>query len=29
MAKDDKPKDLIGYAALQQDALRSVVRGAL
>lgn len=29
MAKDDKPKDLIGYAILQQDALRSVVRGAL
>ena len=29
MAKDDKPKDLIGYDALQQDALRSVVRGAL
>jgi len=29
MAKDDKPKDLIGYNRLQQDALRGVVRGAL
>ncbi|HEY2483262.1 MAG TPA: ClpXP protease specificity-enhancing factor SspB [Caulobacteraceae bacterium] len=29
MAKDDKPKDLIGYDGLQQEALRSVVRGAL
>lgn len=29
MAKDDKPKDLIGYDSLQQEALRSVVRGAL
>jgi uncharacterized protein len=29
MAKDDKPKDLIGYDSLQQDALRGVVRGAL
>ena len=29
MAKDEKPKDLIGYNRLQQDALRGVVRGAL
>jgi hypothetical protein len=29
MAKDDKPKDLIGYDSLQQEALRGVVRGAL
>ena len=29
MAKDSKPRDLIGYDALQQDALRGVVRGAL
>lgn len=29
MAKDDKPKDLIGYESLQQEALRLVVRGAL
>ena len=29
MAKDDKPKDLMGYEALQQDALRAVVRSAL
>jgi hypothetical protein len=29
MAKDDKPKDLIGYDSLQQEALRLVVRGAL
>ncbi|MGI9170503.1 MAG: SspB family protein [Caulobacteraceae bacterium] len=29
MAKDDKPKDLMGYEALQQDALRGVVRSAL
>ena len=29
MAKDDKPKDLIGYEGLQQEALRAVVRGAL
>jgi hypothetical protein len=29
MAKDDKPKDLMGYEALQQDALRGVVRAAL
>jgi uncharacterized protein len=29
MAKDDKPKDLMGYEALQQDALRAVVRAAL
>jgi hypothetical protein len=29
MAKDEKPKDLIGYSRLQQDALRGVVRGAL
>jgi len=29
MAKDDKPKDLMGYEALRQDALRAVVRAAL
>ncbi|MDQ2861839.1 MAG: ClpXP protease specificity-enhancing factor SspB [Pseudomonadota bacterium] len=29
MAKDDKPKDLMGYEALQQDALRGVIRAAL
>ena len=29
MAKDDKPADLIGYEALQQEALRQVVRLAL
>ena len=29
MSKDDKPKDLIGYAVLQQEALRHVVRAAL
>ena len=29
MVKDDKPRDLIGYEALQQDALRGVVRAAL
>src|SRR5476649_848789 len=29
MAKDDKPRDLIGYDALQQEALRGVVRAAL
>ncbi|HEV2366168.1 MAG TPA: ClpXP protease specificity-enhancing factor SspB [Caulobacteraceae bacterium] len=29
MAKSDKPKDLIGYEALQQQALRGVVRAAL
>lgn len=29
MARDDKSKDLIGYEALQQEALRGVVRGAL
>ncbi len=29
MAKDGKPRDLIGYDALQQEALRSVVRAAL
>lgn len=29
MTKDDKPKDLIGYAVLQQEALRQVVRAAL
>jgi len=29
MAKDDKPKDLMGYDALQQDALRGVIRAAL
>lgn len=29
MAKDDKPKDLMGYEAMQQDALRGVIRAAL
>jgi uncharacterized protein len=29
MAKDDKPKDLMGYEAMQQDALRAVIRAAL
>jgi hypothetical protein len=29
MAKDSKPRDLIGYDVLQQDALRGVVRAAL
>ncbi|HEY5072381.1 MAG TPA: SspB family protein [Caulobacteraceae bacterium] len=29
MAKDGKPKDLMGYGALQQEALRGVVRAAL
>jgi hypothetical protein len=29
MAKDGKPRDLIGYDALQQEALRGVVRSAL
>lgn len=29
MAKDSKPRDLIGYDALQQEALRGVVRAAL
>jgi hypothetical protein len=29
MPKDGKPRDLIGYAALQQEALRGVVRAAL
>lgn len=29
MARDEKTKDLIGYAALQQEALRQVVRAAL
>ena len=29
MAKDDKPTDLMGYEALQQDALRGVIRAAL
>ena len=29
MGKDDKPADLIGYEALQHDALRQVVRLAL
>ena len=29
MAREEKPKDLIGYAALQQEALRQVVRAAL
>ncbi|MGI8839169.1 MAG: SspB family protein [Caulobacteraceae bacterium] len=29
MAKDDKPRDLMGYEAMQQDALRGVVRAAL
>jgi hypothetical protein len=29
MAKDGKPRDLIGYDTLQQEALRGVVRAAL
>jgi uncharacterized protein len=29
MAKDDKPRDLMGYDALQQEALRGVIRAAL
>lgn len=29
MAKDEKPTDLMGYEALQQDALRGVTRAAL
>jgi hypothetical protein len=29
MPKDGKPRDLIGYDALQQEALRGVVRAAL
>ena len=29
MAKNEKPGDLMGYEALQQEALRGVVRGAL
>ena len=29
MARDEKSKDRIGYEALQQEALRAVVRGAL
>jgi uncharacterized protein len=29
MAKDEKPKDLMGYEDLQQEALRGVVRAAL
>ncbi|HXU99211.1 MAG TPA: ClpXP protease specificity-enhancing factor SspB [Caulobacteraceae bacterium] len=29
MGKDDKPADLIGYQALQQEALRQVVRLAM
>jgi hypothetical protein len=29
MAKDGKPRDLIGYDALQQEALRGVVRASL
>lgn len=29
MAKDDKPRDLMGYDALQQEALRGVVKAAL
>jgi len=29
MAKDDRPQDLMGYEALQQEALRAVVRAAL
>lgn len=29
MAKDDRPRDVIGYEALQQDALRAVIRRAL
>jgi hypothetical protein len=29
MANDDKPKDLMGYDLLQQEALRGVIRSAL
>ena len=29
MAKDEKPRDLMGYETLQEDALRGVVRAAL
>jgi hypothetical protein len=29
MAKDERSKDLMGYAALQQEALRGVIRAAL
>jgi hypothetical protein len=29
MAKDDKPKDLMGYETLQQEALRGVIKAAL
>jgi hypothetical protein len=29
MAKEDKPRDLMGYDALQQEALRGVIRAAL
>jgi hypothetical protein len=29
MASEDRPKDLMGYDALQQEALRGVVRAAL
>ena len=29
MAQDDKPQDLMGYEALQQEALRGVIRAAL
>ena len=29
MAKDEKPQDLMGYDALQQDALRGVIKSAL
>jgi hypothetical protein len=29
MAKDERPNDLMGYDALQQEALRGVVRAAL
>jgi hypothetical protein len=29
MAKDERPQDLMGYEALQQEALRGVIRAAL
>jgi hypothetical protein len=29
MAKDEKPKDLMGYETLQQEALRGVIKAAL
>ena len=29
MAKDDKPADLMNYEALQQDALRGIIRASL